>query len=190
MSDPSAIQNRHGQWMEAILIWLGIGIPIQTGPVLYQSLQWSPSMPEILSNGLGALLMLAISLGLLLKYRALSLWILKTSSSNSETLRRDSELSGWLTIGIFTCGLLFLAHTISLMLSLLGSQLSLWFNPRQEALGLTIEPIPFFMAIFALNHLPPLLMALSFTFLPQRLARWTISLQERWGSLHTETPVS
>ncbi len=176
--------------MEIILLWLGILIPIQTGPALYQNLQWSPSTPEILSSGLGALLMLVISLGLLLKYRILSRWILSSPSSNSEESLQDSELSGWLTIGIFACGLLCLTYAISLMFSLLGSQLSLWFNPRRETLGMTEEKITFFMTILALNHVPPILMALSFTFFPQPLARWTISLQEHWGSRKTETSTS
>lgn len=187
MNEPAAIQGEQAKWMEIILIWLGILIPIQTGPVLYRNLQWTPSTPELLLDGLGALLMLAISLGFLLKYQTLSRWILRSPSSNSETSIRDSNISGWLTIGIFTCGLLSLASAISLMLSLLGSPLSLWVNPKREALGMTEEKIAFVMTILALNHLPPLLMALSFTFFPQPLARWTISLQERWGYRKTET---
>ncbi len=173
--------------MEVILVCLGICIPIQFGPVVYQHFQWSHSTPELLSNGLGALLILTISLGLLLKFQTLSGWILQTPTSNAEVSRRDSELSGWLTIGIFTCGLLSLASAISLMLSLLGSQLSLWVNPNREALGMAEGKITFFMTILALNHLPPLLMALSFTFFPQPLARWAISLQKRWGYRKAET---
>lgn len=190
MNVPSAIQSQQAKWMEVILVWLGILIPIQTGPILYQNLQWSPSTPEILSSGLGALLMIVISLGLLLKYQALSPWILKVSAPNAETSTQGSELSGWLTIGIFTFGLLCLTYAISLMLSLWGSELSLWFNPRRGALGMTEGKITFFMAILALNHVPQLAIALLLTFFPEPLARWTISLQEHGGSLKTETPIS
>lgn len=189
MNLPSSIQSQHTKWMEVILIWLGILIPIQLGPVLYQNLQWNPSTPELLTNGFGALLILAISLAFLLKCQTLSLWILNVSSSNPEASMRNSELSGWLTMGIFTFGLLFLIQTISIMFSLSGSQLSLWFTPRREALGMTESKIWFFITIFFLNYLPTLAIALFLTFFPQPLAKWAISLQERWGSLKTETPI-
>lgn len=179
MNEPAAIQSQQIKWMEVILVWLGILIPLRFIPVIYQNLQFSRSTPELLINSFGGLLILVLSLGLLLKFQSIPLWILKTSISHSELSRRDSELSGWLTIGIFTFGLLFLASTILLMLSLLGSQLSIWFNPRGEALGMTEGKIAFSMTISALNHLPPLIVALSLTLFAQPLARWTISLQER-----------
>lgn len=116
MNEPAAIQSRHAKWMEDILVCLGICIPIQFGPVVYQHLQWSHSTPELLSNGLGALLILTISLGLLLKFQTLSVWILQTPTSNAEASRRGSELSEWLTIGIVTFGILVLVHTIPLTL--------------------------------------------------------------------------
>ncbi len=165
-------------------------MPILFGPGIYQYLQWSPSTSEILLNGLGALLLVAMSLGLLLKFQSISLRVLKPSTSNSKISKQNSELSGWLTIGIFTFGLLFLTSTVLLVLSVLGSQLSLWLNPRGEALGMLEGRVTFSMTVLALNHLPPLIVALSLILFPQLLAKWTISLQERWGSRNTETPIS
>jgi len=143
MNIPPNIQSQHAKWMEVILIWLGICIPIKFGPVVYQSWQYSDSTPELLINNLVALLILATSLGLLLKHTPLSSWILMASPSHSETSRRDSELSGWLTIGIFTCGFLVLVHTLQRMLTLLGSTLSLWFHPHERPSESMKRPLGF-----------------------------------------------
>ncbi len=188
MNEPSVIQSQQAKWMEVILLCLGIVIPIQTGPVIYQYLTWSDSRPDLLCNGLGALLILALSLSLLLKYQPFPQCILKVSPSNLEISGRDCESSGWLTIGIFTFGLLVLVYTIPRMLFVLGDRLSPWFTLNQEALGITKDKIWLYLASSCLEFLPQLTTAILFTFFPQPVGQWVRSLQKRWGSLKTEPP--
>ncbi len=190
MNEPSVIQSQQTKWIEVILVCLGILIPLQTGPVIYQYLKWSDSTSDLVCNGLGALLILVMSVSLLLKNQPLSQCILKGSSSNSETSRRICELSGWLTIGIFTFGILFLVHTIPTLLLSLSDILSRWLTPRPGALETTERKAWFIFVIFLLNNIPQLTLALFLTITPQSLAKRVLSLQENWGSLKPETPQS
>ncbi len=182
MNEPSVIQSQQTKWMEVILLWLGILIPIQTGPVIYQYLKWSNSTPDLLYNGLGGLLLLCICIGLFLQYRSLSPRILKAPYSSSETSTRDSELSGWLTIGIFTFGFLFLIPIVSSVPFVLGHGFFQWlrFRSNPEIIEVLKNRMWFDLALSWMTALPQVTIALLFIFFPQALANWTISLQERW----------
>ncbi len=143
MNSPSDIQSQHAKWMEVILIWLGIFTFTKAGLSLSHSLQYSRSTPEIISNGFGVCILLVFSMILLLHYRALASWIFNTSTQDTRGEITEANNLGWLTIGIFTLGFLFLVHTIPTMCSVLGSNLSLWFIPNREAIGMTEEKILF-----------------------------------------------
>ncbi len=190
MNEPSVIQSQQAKWMEVILLWLGILIPIQTGPVIYQYLKWSDSKPDLVCNGLGAVLILIMSVSVLMKYQSLSLRILKGSPSYLEISNRDSVLSGWLTIGIFTFGFVYLILTISTMSYVFGDQLSLWVSPLRKETEMTEWKMWFFMSIYALTYIPQITGGLLFTFFSQRLAILAISIQKRHGFRKTETPIS
>lgn len=176
--------------MEVILVCLGILIPIQVGPLVYQYLSWSDSTPDLLCNGLGALLILIMSVSLLLKYQPLSQGILQGSPSKLEISGQDSALSGWLTIGIFTFGFIYLILTISTMSYVLGDQLSLWFSPLRKVTEMTKWKTWFFMSIYALTYIPLITGGVLFTFFSQRLAKLAISMQERHRFRKTEAPIS
>ena len=190
MNEPSVIRSQQTKWMEVILVCLGLLLTLRFGPVVYQDLKWSKSTPDLLCNGLGALLILVMSLSLLLKYQLLSQSILKMSPSNSEVSRWNSELSGWLTIGIFTFGLLVLVHTIPTMLFTLGDRLSPWFTSNQGPLGFTNDKICLYLAVSCLEFFPQLTMALLFTFSPQPLGKLVIDLQAPSRPLKTVPPIS
>ena len=183
MNSPSDIQSQHAKWMEVIVVWLGIFTFTKTVLFLSSSLQYSRSTPEIISNSFCICTLLMCCMILLLKYQALPSWILNSSTTlgTRGEITEENNLE-WLTIGIFTLGFLFLVHTIPTMCSVLGSNLSLWFTPNREAIGMTEEKLWFYIATFLLNFLPKFTMALFFTFFSQSAATWTLSCPKWRGN--------
>ena len=185
MNETAGLQTQEAQWLEVILVWLGILIPIQTGPIISFILHYSRSTPEILINSFAVLLLLTISIGLILKHQTLSFWFLKTPNSKQNTSTQDSELLRWLAMGLVTFGLFSLIPMIPSILIGISSKLSLWFklSSNQEAL----DRIWFDLAWSWLHSVPQITAALLLIFFPQLLAEWALSLQKRWGSLERET---